>query len=138
MNRGKSNTPPWPSLVAFTGPAGSGKDTAALVMKKLYASYTQMAFADPLKAMVRAYLRFLTDDEVEIESIVNGILKEKEHEYFMGKSSRQVQQTLGTEWGRNLIDSKFWMNVMDKRVHKAWKSRYRVVVSDLRFPNELE
>ncbi len=43
-------------------------------------------------------------------------------------------QTLGTEWGRNLIGDNFWVELA---MSKALSSQ-RAVITDVRFPNEVE
>ena len=50
-----------------------------------------------------------------------------------GKSPRFVMQTLGTNWGRNLIGPELWVN--------AWLANMpsgNVVVDDCRFTNEYD
>lgn len=53
---------------------------------------------------------------------------------FGGRSFRHMAQTLGTDWGRNLIDKDLWVNLVI-----AAKNRPNlVVIDDVRFPNEFE
>ena len=50
-----------------------------------------------------------------------------------GKTPRWAMQSLGTEWGRDLIHNDLWIN--------AWKSTLpdgNIVVDDIRFLNEVE
>ncbi|MAZ17861.1 MAG: deoxynucleotide monophosphate kinase [Ahrensia sp.] len=115
-----------PHLVAFTGLAGSGKTTAAdyLVSR----GYTRVKFAGPLKDMMRAI--GFGDREIE------GDLKEKPHGLLCGKTPRYAMQTLGCEWGRDLIGPDFWTRLWRNTASEIIDSGGRVVTDDCRFPNE--
>jgi len=113
-----------PRLIALVGLAGSGKSTAA---KHLTANhgYRVEKFAGPLKDMLRAI--GLTESHIE------GDLKEVPCDLLGGKTPRYAMQTLGTEWGRDLISTGLWT--------RAWMDRARngaVVTDDCRFENEAE
>lgn len=113
-------------LIAFTGLAGSGKTTAANRLVEVH-GYTRTRFADPLKNMLRAL--GLTDAEIE------GDRKEQPCELLGGRTPRHAMQTLGTEWGRDLIDpdlwTRAWQHALDLLPHGV-----PVVVDDCRFFNE--
>lgn len=54
-------------------------------------------------------------------------------------------QTLGTEWGRNFVDSGLWLKIADRkidylRILASNKNAYieGIVVTDVRFPNEYD
>ena len=111
-------------IIAFTGPKGCGKSTAARHLIEKH-GFERHYFAKPLKEMIKC----LGLDERH----VNGDLKEVPCEELCGKSPRIAMQLIGTEWGRDLIHPKLWIN--------AWKNTLpdcNVVCDDLRFPNELE
>jgi len=121
----------WPRLIAFTGPAGSGKSTAAqhLVQE---CGYRRIRFADPIKDMLRDFgLTFAQ---------VDGDLKETPCAMLEGKTPRRAMQTLGDEWGRQLIGPNVWVSAWERRVEEnAWFQReFGIVVDDLRYPNELD
>lgn len=110
-------------LIAITGPIGAGKTTVAECLVNYY-GFTSVKFAQPLKDMLRAL--GLTEKELEGDS------KEQPCSLLGGKTPRWAMQSLGTEWGRDLIDPNLWVN--------AWinyaKQYNKVVVDDARFPNE--
>lgn len=110
-------------VVALTGLAGSGKSTVAEYLNRRY-DFTRIRFADPLKAAMRA----LGLSEAEVE----GDLKSKPSPVLCGKTPRHAMQTLGTEWGRVLIDQNFWINLWLRRID----GKPLVVVEDCRFENE--
>jgi hypothetical protein len=51
---------------------------------------------------------------------------------------RRLLQVLGTEVGREMIDPNVWINIAQKRIHEHWTSNRKVVITAIRFPNELE
>lgn len=111
-------------IVLLTGHAGSGKTTIAMHMGCM--GYSRVRFAEPLKCMLRSL--GLTKEELD------GHTKETPCELLGGKTPRHAMQTLGTEWGRNLIDPDLWTRAWQKVVHEVGGD---IVVDDCRFPNEV-
>lgn len=116
------------TIVAFAGLAGSGKSTAALRLVERH-GFHRVRFAGPLKDMMRA----LGLNEQEIE----GDLKEKPCALLGGKTPRYAMQTIGTEWGRDIIDRDLWIRAWQSAVDKVPPGA-PVVVDDCRFPNEAD
>lgn len=112
-------------VIGFAGSMYAGKSTAAARLVSRF-GFHRVRFAGPLKAMMAAL--GLSHEEIE------GSLKETPSELLCGKTPRWAMQSIGTEWGRNLIGSELWVN--------AWRraaSGYELVVADdVRFPNEAE
>lgn len=76
----------------------------------------------------------LTDDQL------NGSLKETPCALLGGKTPRYAMQTLGTEWGRNLIHPDLWVFIWTRYRRSEMRAfpRDRVVADDVRFPNEVD
>lgn len=113
-----------PTIVGLAGYAGSGKSAAARHLQIRY-GFRRLPFAGPLKDMLKVL--GLTEDDV------NGAAKETPSEILCGRTPRLAMQTLGTEWGRNMISARIWTD--------AWLRRVRaeatpVVVEDVRFLTE--
>lgn len=117
-------------IVAFTGLAGSGKSTAAAYLATL--GYTRTRFAAPLKAMLRALYVNVGLEDAEIDRRIEGDLKEAPDPLLAGRTPRYAMQTIGTEWGRDLIGYNFWVDLWAARV--AGEGKF--VVEDCRFANE--
>lgn len=120
-----------PLLIGLTGAAGAGKDTAAEYLAETY-GFVTLAFAAPIRDMAKALARHADLDSTWCN---DRHLKEQpmpvlEHSY------RELAQTLGTEWGRELIDGAMWIRIVDRKLDGALLSAPGVVITDLRFDNE--
>lgn len=125
-----------PKLVALSGRAGSGKSLASKTL--INAGWKRVKFADCLKNMLRSLYLTAGLEFTEIERRIEGDLKEKPDPYLQGKTPRHAMQTLGNEWGRELIRPNLWMSLTAKAIRKALHEGYNVVVDDCRYPNEAE
>lgn len=109
-----------PTIIGITGLAGSGKSTAAEFICDS-GEYTRVSFATPLKDMLRKLGIDCAD-------------KEATPDILCGKTVRYALQTLGTEWGRQLIGQDIWArSAMEYAQH-----RLPVVFDDVRFENEAQ
>lgn len=113
-------------IIGLTGLAGSGKSTAAMHLVERH-GFQRVRFAGPLKAMLAA----LGCTPAEID----GDRKEMPCELLGGKTPRWAMQTLGTEWGRNLIASDLWIRAWQHAVAQV-PAGVPIVVDDCRFANE--
>ena len=112
-------------IIGLTGKARSGKDTVAdLLLAMLNPKYVKMAFADPMKDALQ-YGLGLTPEQLD------GDLKDVEDQMY-DCTPRRMMQTLGTEWGRELIHRDVWVIAMRKRVTS------NTIISDVRFNNEAD
>jgi len=115
-------------IIAFAGLAGSGKSTAAMHLVNCH-GFRRVRLAGPLKAMLTAL--GLTAAEID------GDRKEQPCALLGGKTPRWAMQTIGTEWGRELIDPNLWTRAWRAAVD-ALPAGVPVVVDDCRFPNEAD
>lgn len=116
-------------IIGLTGAAFAGKDTAGLYLAKAH-HFAVLAFADPIRDGLKAMMD-LTDCEFSPEN------KEKIIPW-LGKSPRTLMQTLGTEWGRNIVDQAIWTKHMGQRIHLANQAGADVVITDVRFKTEAD
>jgi len=120
---------PKPKIIGLSGKARSGKDTAAGMLEAAFNAKT-VAFADPIRDAMRAIFGFN-------EAHFNGSLKEVVVPWI-GKSPRQLMQTLGTEWGRNIVNNDLWRTLAARKIEQITDSFDHAVVTDVRFENEAE
>jgi len=122
-------------LIGLIGYAGSGKSTVASILENQY-SVVRTRFASTLKRMLKSMLISSGVSEEESIAMIDGHLKEVPCSVLGGKTPRYALQTLGTEWGRNIIDNDIWVNSTMSRVNNLINTGARVVLDDVRFPNE--
>lgn len=119
--------------IGFCGPAGAGKSTAAEHLMRHW-RFQRVRFAGPIKAMMLA----LGLDPTQVD----GDRKEEPTPLLCGRTPRQAMQWLGTEWGRNLIGSEFWVAAWQAAVQAGhlrqnWGGGLPLIVADdVRFANE--
>lgn len=120
-----------PTAVGLSGFAQTGKTTVANYIEAKY-GYRRQHIAEPLRAMLRTLLqRFGLDDEL-ITRYLTGDLKE-ERIPCLGVTSRHAQITIGTEWGRDLIDNDLWARLWS---YEAEAAGGKAMNDSVRFPNE--
>tara|TARA_R110002072_G_scaffold151470_2_gene300802 strand:- start:13884 stop:14405 length:522 start_codon:yes stop_codon:yes gene_type:complete len=115
-------------LVGITGKSGVGKDTAADALVRNH-GYVKYSLAEPLKAALNAMFGWSPDlwnDRGWKEGTIPSI----------GASPRRLAQTLGTEWGRSIINPDLWIGIAAKKFQKV--GSYKMVIPDVRFDNEAE
>lgn len=117
VDHGQSN-----HIIGIAGPAHCGKDAAADYLLKHLTNYKKASFADPMKTMLKVGLG-LTDNQLY------GDQKEKIDSRY-GWSPRHMMQTIGTEWGRQMIDPDIWVKAMEHHVAAC------TIIPDIRFENE--
>jgi len=124
--------------IGLIGKMGSGKDTAARLLTERF-GYERVAFADPLKDMVRE-----ADPIVAYEPAGFGPLPIHLSEVLRRMSFEEAKREY-TEVRRSLqrigqgvrrLDPDYWVNLALQSVHAAEKAGFPVVVTDVRYPNE--
>ena len=144
-------------LVGFVGLKRSGKDTAAQAL--VDRGWTRMAFADPLKEMSMK-LRGVwvqVPAGVELDAVIpsagGGLLGRgggfAQYHYVvdalgMEKAKdlvpdvRTLLQTLGTDCVRGTFGSTAWAELAEQNIHEALTRGESVVLTDVRFDEELD
>lgn len=117
-----------PPVIGITGRAGAGKNLAA----SLVPGGVVMQLADPIYEMLAAMLG------VTVEELRDRDFKESPVTWI-GKSPRELLQTLGTEWGRGIVRPDIWILIAERRIQELIERHDGpVVVADVRFDNEAE
>lgn len=121
-------------LIGFCGLARSGKDTAAEYLLRLY-GMDVYSFAKPIKKALMAMFGFSYRH-------LEGDLKETDT-VWLGKSPRELMQSLGTEWGRQWVCDDVWVRTLARELRgdanlcrsmgNVWRG---AVISDVRLHNE--
>lgn len=118
-----------PRFIGITGIAGSGKDTLANAIVQ-GSGGVKYSWALPLKQALNATFGWtmdMWDDRVWKETEIP----------WLGKSPRQLAQTLGTEWAREQVHPELWVMLGLQRFSEHCKtSTAPFIVADTRFDNE--
>lgn len=115
-------------LIGLHGRAGAGKDTIAQHLRDKH-NYGTLAFATPVKDMLIAL-------GVPRANLMDGALKEQTIDW-LGQSPRQLMQTLGTQWGRGLVDDEIWLRHAGRRLQYLRRVG-PVCITDVRYLNEAQ
>lgn len=122
-------------IIGLIGHKGEGKSSVASLLINFHNFKGPVKFAGPLKAMLVAYYRAHGLPPDQILEKIEGSLKEVPCMFLQGRTPRYAMQTLGTEWGRNLIRDDLWIKSLQSRI-KAQSEVEDMVVDDCRFLNE--
>lgn len=119
-------------IVGLIGRRRVGKDTAAAAL--IEDGFFPIKFADGLKIMLRALLKSLDYSDRVVARMIDGDLKEELIPTLGERSPRFLMQTLGTQWGRDIVAEDVWVRIAIDRCLQVPNA----VVTDCRFPNEAE
>jgi hypothetical protein len=142
-------------LIGICGAAGSGKDTLAEGLASIDV-YFVYHFADPIKAALNAmfgwgpaYWQNREWKEAEIPWLTERPAGLHVWRYgTMDVTPRTLAQTLGTEWGRNMIHPELWLRIAREKYRKMsgqavvnTKTNGEIaamgmIIPDVRFENE--
>lgn len=115
------------ALIGITGKARSGKDTLANFIVASMGGY-RYSFADPIRAMLHAGFGINMQDPY-------WLARKEDVIPALGKSPRQLMQTLGTEWGHNHVCRRVWLILANQVLLNRGPG---MVLADVRFDMEAE
>jgi hypothetical protein len=132
-------------VIGLAGLKGCGKSTVAQHLASEH-GFARIRFAAPLKSMISRLLEEMGLGHHQAWHLIEGDHKETPTPLFMGQTPRHAMQTLGTEWGRDLIGPDFWVACWRLMVDKARLDAMadqctdapvlKIIAEDCRFPNE--
>ena len=111
-------------VIGIHGRARAGKDTVANFIVAAIGGY-RYSLADPIRAMLAPLGVDMSDPYWQA--------RKEESIPALGVSPRRMMQTLGTEWGRQLINPDLWLIMAHQRLLQSGPG---MVISDVRFDNE--
>lgn len=115
-------------LIGLIGYKNAGKDTLADYLVRNH-GFEKHAFADPVKQVCGIMFDLTPKQLTDPEG------KETVDERW-GMTPRKMMQTVGTDMVRAQLGNDFWVRHMNARMRH--KEKLKIVISDVRFPNEAE
>ncbi len=119
-------------LIGLHGAIGAGKDTVARMLVQRPDNIGATSFAAPIKDMLLAAFREF--------GLTRQLMEDRERKEkplpTINRSPRELLQTLGTDWGRDLIHQELWILHAEERVRHFRKFCSALVITDVRFENE--
>jgi hypothetical protein len=106
-------------IIGMAAPKFGGKDTAADYLIKCMPWRKKVSFADPIKTMLQIGLDLS-------EAQLWGDLKEEVDPRY-GVTPRYLMQTLGTEWGRDMVKNDLWVQAA-----KTLYAGENIIIADVR------
>ena len=118
-------------IYGVTGKARSGKNTFAEIMDENMV-VGELSFAEPMRLFIC--------DLIDVPREKLDEVKETPFSVLGGLSPRKALQSLGTEWGRDMVSESLWTDVVKQKIErmKASKKYDVICITDVRFDNEAE
>lgn len=118
-------------IIGLQGYAGSGKSTVAKYLEERH-GFARRHIKDPIRNMARELILDVGIERPEV--YLDGDLKRTPIPELGNRSATEIQQFLGTEFGRNFIHPDIWLDIWS-----AWAAGHpKVVQESVRFANEAE
>lgn len=118
-------------IIGLQGYAGSGKSTVADYLERKH-GFARRHIKQPIADMVGVLL--VHAGVRRPEAYIDGALKREPIPELGGRSATELQQLLGTEFGREFIHPDLWLDIWT-----AWAAGHeRVVQESVRFANEAD
>ena len=135
-----------PIVLSLSGVAHSGKDTSADYFVKYYQNAgfrtIKIGLADRLKVICQRLIKLFYNIDIPIEDFSDFDKKEmirEDYPQFDGKpfKIRTILQQVGSECFRDCLWSSIWCDYVKRTFFES--NQYDVIIiSDCRFPNEIE
>lgn len=122
-------------IIGLQGYAGSGKSTVAKYLEERH-GFARRHIKQPIADMARVLIKAANPGYSEqfLDHCLDGYMKRQPLEALGGRTPTEIQQFLGTEFGRNFIHPDIWLDIWS-----AWAAQHpKVVQESVRFANEAE
>ena len=116
-------------IIGLSGYARSGKDSVAQLLCLNYA-FQRISFADPIREAIITL-------NPKLDSITHVSHRVSDYGWDVAKQDpeiRRLLQVMGTEVGRKMFGENIWIDMAFKQA----EGMERLVIADVRFPNEAD
>jgi hypothetical protein len=135
-------------VIGLIGAAGSGKTATRNILCMNIGVLKPLSFATPLKKMTHRLIENALPSGWQhspAEYLDSPDLKNAPIPFLLNVTPRYLMQTLGTEWGRNIVHPDLWVALAAQRVERCLASTFagkdpgpKVVFDDVRYENEVD
>ena len=129
-------------IIGFCGTIGSGKDTAANFLVNTH-GFVKLSFGAVLKDVVAAIFGW-SRELLEGDTIESRNWRNQEDQWWTQRleigpiTPRRMLQHIGTDLFRHEFHQDIWTACIERRISELMKQQKHIVVTDCRFPNEVE
>lgn len=124
-----------PRVIGLMGYGGTGKSEVAKALAGM--GFTRTHIKQPLRDMAASLLASAGYSPAEIDSYLDGELK-REVIPALKRTGTEIQQFLGTEFGRDFCYPALWLDLWRARAVAILGDGGKVVQESVRFANEAE
>lgn len=128
-----------PHIIGIGGKLRSGKDTVSDHLVDKY-GWVKMGMSDPLREATDKFTSVYVPEEggsgwINVQGLLrrDGYVNAKENSAY-----RTFLQELGTEVGREMIGDNTWVDIAKRGAQAHLDAGKNVILTGIRFPNELE
>ena len=114
-------------ILAFTGRKCSGKDTAYFALKSTKFNVKRFAFADKVKAVARTLF-----NNIDVDNKDGGYVTIGEQQIL----NRDLLKFIGLKFRE--LHADIWVDLIVNEILEAERDGFVPVITDARFPNEIE
>jgi hypothetical protein len=128
-------------IIGICGFQGAGKDTMANILIKKY-GFIKFSFASALKDVI-SILFCWPRELMKGDTDESRLWREKVDEWWSkkldipGLTPRMIIQKIGTDLFSKYFNENIWVHIIEKRIKDAGILQ-NIVITDCRFPNEIE
>lgn len=127
-------------LIGVTGYAQAGKSTVGRYLESRH-GFKQVAFADKLRELALIINPLIdyggeSPEDYTVERLADAVARSGWETAKTNGEVRRFLQVLGTEGVRGVLGEDTWVLALDDKVREMLTTWARIVVTDVRFPNE--
>lgn len=113
-------------FIGISGFGGAGKSTLSEFFMQQH-GFRRVSFADPIRKMLMAL-------GIEEAVLRDPVMKNEPHPALAGRTPVHAMETLGTDWGRNLMHPEFWIMQLARQA----RNQPFLICDDVRYQNEAD
>ena len=123
-----------PLLIGIVGKGNAGKTTTANILSS---KFTEVVFAEPVKKITEIVYGYEYDMLLG-DTPEKRILRKTLIDPIWKKTPIEAMQYIGTDLFRDCFDDYVWIKIAQRKIDILRNAGKHVIITDCRFPNEIE